>query len=170
MSRERVYVVDENDSIIGEKWRDELTDNDCWRVISVWVTDKDANVLIQQRSLRKKLGPGIWSAACEGTIELGDLPEKTAVRELTEEIGITTTEDSLVGTTKIHYKDPFLGWRVKYGYKLVIDHVAEADFILQEEEVEAVRWVDHTELDSLRRRQSALFPLYDQYVRLGFID
>lgn len=168
MKREKVYLVDKDDVIIGSKWRNELSDNDCWRVVSIWITDFNQNILIQQRSLNKKVGPGIWSAACEGTIELNDIPVDTAVRELAEEVGLKIKPEDLVATTKIHYKDPQFGWRIKYGYTLVIDHMDESKFKLQEEEVSQVKWMTKKELDEFHSKSPRKFPLYGQYKTLKF--
>lgn len=166
--RERVYVVDKDDNVLGEKWRDELTDEDCWRVISVWVTDKDNKILLQQRSLKLKIGPGNWSAACEGTIEKGDTPLETALRELEEELGLQVNAADLRQTTKVHYKDPQFGWRIKYGYHLTIEY-REAELIhFQKSEVEQVRWYSMTELQKFISKNPTKLPLASEYRKLNF--
>lgn len=170
MNREKVYLVDKSNEIIGEKFRDQLVDSDCWRVISIWVTDKSGNILLQKRSMNKKVGPGIWSAACEGTIEVGDTPLETAVRELSEEIGLEVSEGDLTETTRTYYKDPQFGWRIKYGYKLVIEHTNESDFVLQQEEVAQVKWHSPRELKEFIKNNPEKFPLIATYTKLGFIS
>lgn len=45
IQREKIQIVDQNDNIIGEKWRDELTNDDCWRIISLWITNDNGEVL-----------------------------------------------------------------------------------------------------------------------------
>lgn len=37
MSREKVYIVNKEDVVLAEKWRDELTDTDCWRIVAIWI-------------------------------------------------------------------------------------------------------------------------------------
>jgi len=170
MKREKVYLVDKNNKVIGSKWRDELTDDDCWRVIAVWIVDTSGKILLQQRSFKKKVGPGIWSAACEGTIEFGDEPLKTAVRELREELGIITKPEQLKPTTKIHYKDPQFGWRIKYGYFLEVEHKPVESLKLQEEEVEQAQWMTSSQLEQFYSENPEKFPLRDQYEQLGFIN
>lgn len=90
--QERIQLVDINDAIIGEKWRDELTNNDCWRIISLWITNDSGQVLLQQRALNKKVAPGIWTAAVEGTVDYGDNYVVTAKREAEEEIGLSNLD------------------------------------------------------------------------------
>lgn len=164
--REKVYLVDKNDTVVGEKWRDELTDQDCWRVISIWITDEEGKILLQQRSFTKKVGPGIWSAACEGTIEAGDSVRSTAVRELEEEIGLAVNSSELLETTKLHYKDPQFGWRIKYGFTLQITQTPIEEFTLQKEEVEQVKWVTPDGLNELYKNTPEKFPRYKQYQAL----
>ena len=58
MSKEKVFIVDENDRVLKEKWRNELTDTDRWRIIAIWVENSLGEILLQQRSLSKDLNPG----------------------------------------------------------------------------------------------------------------
>lgn len=45
MDREKVYVVDENDQVISEKWRDETEPKDRIRIVSIWVeNDNDVHL------------------------------------------------------------------------------------------------------------------------------
>lgn len=167
MKREKVYVIDENDNVIGEKWRDELTDNDCWRVVSIWVVDEAGNILLQQRSFLKKLDPGDWSAAAEGTVEAGDSYDETALRELEEEIGVLGI--TLTPTKKIQHKMASLGSRIRQGYIAVIPHKDASEFTIQKEEVEQVRWFTPDEFIEFCKKaeQISLLPIYQE---LGFIS
>ncbi len=168
MSRERVYLVNKDDAVIGEKWRDELTDDDCWRVVAIWVTDENGNILLQQRSLDKKIGPGVWSAATEGTIELQDSPEETAVRELEEELGLKIQQEDLTASTKVHYKDPAFGWRIKYGYLLTIAHSRTSEIVLQEDEVSQIKWLSPSELREFIKNNTEKYVLDKEYKALKF--
>lgn len=136
MSRERVALVNENDEVIGSKWRDELTDSDCWRIIAVWIENSEGQVLMQKRSMDKVTSPGCWTAAVEGTVEEGDSYDKTAERELAEEIGLT----GFVPTqnNKKHYKAEF-GGRVCQAYTVICDWPIEK-FVIQKSEVAELKW------------------------------
>lgn len=105
-----VQLVDENDNLLGYKERDELTDSDTWRIIFVDIHDlSDDYILIQKRSLQKKLYPGMWTIAIAGTLEEDDTYESCAHRELKEEIGIDGCE--LENKGKKFYKSAVLGYR-----------------------------------------------------------
>lgn len=161
MSRERVYLVNEEDVVIGEKWRDELIDDDCWRLIGVWVTDQDGNILLQQRSMKKKVGPGLWSTACEGTVEMNDSYENTAIRELEEEIGVSNVK--LVPFSKAHFKSVF-GWRINRTYLCKIDR--KTPITIQESEVEQVKWFTPDELRAEMAKNPSSFVVPHMWKRL----
>lgn len=126
MSREKVYVVDKNDAILEEKWRDELTDRDCWRIIAVWVENSAGEILIQQRSYNKKLNPGLWTAGVIGTVTTSESYEEAAYKELSEELG--TSGITLTLRKKAHYKAS-VGFRNITTYGCTIDKPA-SEFII----------------------------------------
>lgn len=167
--RELVNIVNEDDQVIGEKWRDELTENDRWRIIIVWVKDVDGRHLLQQRSLTKEIHPGVWTSACAGTITANDTPLETAIRELAEEIGLQVKPDELKRSGVVKYRDPSKGFRIGYGYQLVIDHIPSEQFTIQTDELEQVKWFSSEEIEALYKNSPELFPIYDQYRELGYI-
>lgn len=142
MSKEVVYLVDENNTVIGSKLRDDLTDDDCWRSIAIWIEDDNGNVLLQQRSLTKSTSPGKWSCAVEGTVEYGSTYDETAIRELTEEIGV---QDMQLQRTKLAYYKADLGSRQAQGYKLVLNWAINK-FTIQESEVKQLAWRSRNEV------------------------
>jgi mutator protein MutT len=57
---------------------------------------KDAAIILTLRSTRLKNHSGQW-ALPGGRIDKGETPEQTALRELSEEVGLTLTKDNLIG-------------------------------------------------------------------------
>jgi isopentenyldiphosphate isomerase len=139
---EVVALVDEQDNVIGQKRRADLTKDDCWRMVSIWIENSSGQVLLQQRSLNKLRSPGLWTPAAEGTVTLGDDYYESAVRELGEEIGLFDVE--LKPTKKIHAQFES-GRRQMHGYTVVCDWPVEK-FTLQAEEVEQIQWVDKAQV------------------------
>lgn len=50
--------------------------------------EKNEKILLGKRSLKKKVGPGIWEIP-SGRIEKGEQPEEAVIREAKEELGIS---------------------------------------------------------------------------------
>jgi len=66
--------------------------------ITIVEADKgnDAAIILTLRSSRLKNHSGQW-ALPGGRIDQGETPEQTALRELSEEVGLTLTRDTLIG-------------------------------------------------------------------------
>ena len=166
-NREKIQLVDVQDNVVGEKWRSDLTNDDCWRIISLWITNNEGKVLLQQRSFNKKLAPGVWTAAVEGTVDYGDSYEITAKREAEEEMGLKNLR--LVETGK--YFGPWGGFgkRQCQGYTAVYSGDPSA-IIIQESEVNDIKWLNLAEIKQLYQEMPELFPLYNNYLKLGFLQ
>jgi isopentenyl-diphosphate Delta-isomerase len=97
-SRELVVLVNEADQELGvmEKQKAHNSHTPLHRAISAYIFDGKGKVIVQQRALRKKTWPGVWSNSCCGH----PLPDETyldaARREIKEELGI-----DVVGLIKI---------------------------------------------------------------------
>lgn len=141
--RERVYIVDENDNVIGEKWRDETVPTDRLRIVGIWVENSSREILIAKRSHRKKIDPGLWGPAVAGTVEAGDSYESTAKRELIEEINLDISSLSvpLVSVDKINYGTKETGLRVAARFKIFVD-LPISSFKTDSNEVEEIKWIN----------------------------
>lgn len=165
-NREKIQLVDANDKIIGEKRREDLTNNDCWRIISLWITNSKGQVLLQQRAFDKKVLPGVWTAAVEGMVDYGDSYDITAQREAEEEVGLNNLNIKNAGK----YYGPWGGFgkRQCQGFSAIYDG-KPSDIKIQESEVNDIKWFTMSEIKQLRKQTPELFPLYDIYQQLGFI-
>ena len=139
MQREKVTIVDENDRILGYKWRDELTTDDRWRITSIWLVNSHGQVLIAQRDASKKNHPNMWGPSAAGTVEASETYESNAAKELEEELGLQNTELKLLSRGVMDTSDGtkrYMSWFVTK-----CDWPAER-FTPQPGEVQAVKWVD----------------------------
>lgn len=50
----RQIIVDENDQIIGHKFREEIVQTDIYRVAALWITNSKGDILLARRALSKK--------------------------------------------------------------------------------------------------------------------
>lgn len=106
---------------------------------------------MQKRS-EKKTYPGCYGSSASGHVMAGDGYEESALRELEEEIGISAQKEDLhfagmfdSGEICTEFNgEPFYDREISavYIYQNPID---EETLSLQQEEVEAVKWVDYEE-------------------------
>lgn len=121
------------------------------RTAHIWVIREEngrTEVLLQKRSDDKDSFPGRYDTSSSGHIHAGDEPLISAVRELSEEIGIFAEPEDLefAGTFDIKYAKEFYGKlfcdnevSYVYIYKKPVDI---STLTLQTEEVSEVRWFD----------------------------
>lgn len=156
----RVYVVNENDEIIDLKERSELLSTDITQCSILWLTDSQSNVLMAKRSKNKNTHPGLWSIASGGMVDEGEDYDVNIVKETEEEIGLTLDPSKLTKGEKIRtYEFPaFMQW-----YFYTADVPIE-NFVLQEEEVDEVKWYSPEELrEDLKNNPNKFTPISDYW-------
>jgi isopentenyl-diphosphate Delta-isomerase len=140
MTQRRVFV-DRDDNVLGYKPKAEFGPEDIERVSGLWVTNSKGEVLIAQRALTKKYGPGYWGPAAAGTVEEGETYETNIIKEAEEELGLKGIRP-VIGPK--FYRETahkyFCQW-----FTCVVDLPVEA-FKLQPEEVAAVKWIAKEDL------------------------
>jgi 16S rRNA (adenine1518-N6/adenine1519-N6)-dimethyltransferase len=83
-------VVDADDQVTGTATRAEVhAQKLTHRAVHVFVFNKRGDLLLQKRSLLKDMCPGLWDSSVSGHLDSGESYEAAAVRELSEEMGIT---------------------------------------------------------------------------------
>jgi 16S rRNA (adenine1518-N6/adenine1519-N6)-dimethyltransferase len=82
-------VVDEDDNVIGEAPRKECHTNNklIHRAVHIFVFNSKGELLLEKRTMNRDLYPGRWIDVA-GHLNLGEMYEDAAKRELKEEIGI----------------------------------------------------------------------------------
>lgn len=140
MSKPLVYVVDEQDAIIDTKAREDLTPQDILRVSVLWIENGHGQVLLQQRSPTKRIGPGLWGPAVAGTVESDETYLSNIIKETEEEIGLPGIKPEEVGK-RLYWEPGGKFGRMFTFYKAVIDKPL-GDFIIQEDEVAQIKWID----------------------------
>ena len=137
-------VVDCNDQPIETKSRDDVSDTDIIRVSSLWVENSNGEVLIQQRSLTKKLGAGLWQAAVAGTVESHETYLDNVIKEAREEIGLTNFTPTEVCKRYTNTPDGKLN-RIIMFYSAICNEPINY-FTLEVGEAEQLKWVNKEEL------------------------
>lgn len=130
-------------------------DGDLHGTSHVWLVRYKENnkfdILLQKRSAKKDVYAGCFDISSAGHIPAGSDYRESAVRELEEELGIKVRPEQLkfIGMHDGEMKAQFDG-RTFHNHEIsavyIYDEpVDEADFVLQEEEVESVMWIDFDE-------------------------
>lgn len=155
----KIPIVDENDNVIGFKERDDRNPKDIFRITSIWITDENDNILLQQRKLNKKINPGKWGPAVAGTVEEGETYESNAYKEMGEEIGVCGVE--LVKLEKV-FREPKSGRKFVQLYSCKIPH--SYNLKAQEDEVEQLKWFSKNELIDLYNKKPQDFVDFMSYL------
>ena len=95
--QENFNIVDINDNVIGQATRKECHSdpNLIHRTVFVLIFNDQNQVLWQKRSHTTDVSPGKWVTSVSGHVIAGEDYEKTAVREVREELGIDVSLEFL---------------------------------------------------------------------------
>jgi isopentenyldiphosphate isomerase len=150
---ELIDIVDEFGNPTGEIVERSIAHKDGirHRTAHVWIARKVEEkwkVLLQKRAMTKDSFPGRYDTSSAGHIQAGNEPLESAIRELSEELGILAEPEQLefAGTFHIQYEKEFHNKMFKdneiafvYVY---LENVDIEKVIVQEEELDCVEWFD----------------------------
>ncbi len=92
MAEEIFDVVNDRDEVIDRKPRREVHRLGLLhRAVHVLVYNSRGQVFLQKRSMTKDKSPGLWDSSASGHVDSGEHYDATAIRELHEEIGLSTS-------------------------------------------------------------------------------
>ena len=101
---ELLSIVDENDNLLKGEERKVVHSSTSWhRGIHVFVYNDKKDLLIQRRSHSKDKYPNAYDCSISGQVNFGETYEKTAIRELEEELGIKKVNIEPV----LHFRMPY---------------------------------------------------------------
>jgi len=149
----KIPIVDENDEIIGYKNKEDRNSEDITRIIIIWITDENKNILLQQRSFKMKINPNMWGPAVSGHVDEEETYDFSAYRELEEEIGL---KDIKLIKSKKFFGITNTGKRFAQLYLAQIN--SDSLLIPQESEVEQLKWFSEKELLDFYNKNPEIFP------------
>ena len=133
-----------------EATREECHKQGFWHkgVVVFIVSEDNSKVLLQQRSNKKKLWPNLWDITAGGHVFAGELGYQAVIREAKEEIGVEISKEDLefIGaTTSENIKGDIIN-RQYNEYFIVHKDIDVKDIVLQEDEVQDIKWFDKEEI------------------------
>ena len=130
--------------------REECHKKGLWhKAVVIFIISEDNNrVLLQQRSATKKLWPNLWDITAGGHVLSGEFGYQTVIRETKEEIGVDIDKNDLefIGcSTSENISGDIINKHFNE-YYIVHKDIDVNDIVLQEEEVQDIKWFDKEEI------------------------
>ena len=124
--------------------------------VHVWIFTKKGKILIQKRSKKKELNPGVWDVSVAGHIKFNENIKEAAKRETLEEIGINiNTKDLLkIGVYKsINIHPTAIDKEFFHTYKLKIDENI-IDLYYKNNEIDDLKFISIEEMEILIKKNN----------------
>ena len=124
--------------------------------VHVWIFTEEGNILIQKRSKKKELNPGVWDVSVAGHIKFNENIKKAAKRETLEETGINiNTKDLLkIGVYRsINIHPTAIDKEFFHSYILKIDKNS-IDLDYKNNEVDDLKFISIEEMESLIKEEN----------------
>jgi isopentenyldiphosphate isomerase len=99
-------ILDEDGNLTGRTIErgQPLKEGEYHLVVHIWIRNSEGEYLIQKRSEKVKLWPGIWAATGGAAIK-GESSLDAALREAKEELGISLKPDMLKRVVRVKRKN-----------------------------------------------------------------
>jgi len=139
MKEELVILVDQEDNKIGLMPKMEAHEKALLhRAFSVFIFNKDKELMLQQRAMHKYHSPGLWTNTCCSHQRDGESNLQAGKRRLQEEMGFTVP---LKEITSFIYKAPFDNGLTEHELDhILVGHYEDAP-VINGEEVASWKWM-----------------------------
>jgi len=165
---ELIDVLDEKGNATGEKKTIQQLhkDNNIHRAVHIWLINDKNEVLLQLRSPRMVRHPNKWHMSSAGHIDADENAIEGAIRELKEELGIDCKSEELEYLFTIDYSTRIENREFQEVF-LVKCNKQIKEFILQEEEVSEIKWVEYKEFKEMVKNEVSNLVIHrDEYNQL----
>lgn len=162
-------IVNSMDEVIGKLPRGVIWDNELQaqtRVVNIFVTDQEGNVLLPVRSMEKRYLPGGYDFSCGENLKSGEEYDDAAIRGLREELGVEGEQPKEIGSfTPNHEKGTFCFGKV---YLIEVGDKSEINKF-NTDEVERLEWRSKDEILEMLESEPEKFKRdYEGNFRLVF--
>lgn len=142
--KEEVILVDTNDVPLGTMPKMEAHEKAILhRAFSVFILNKEGQLMLQQRALSKYHSPGLWTNTCCSHQRLGETNIEAGTRRLQEEMGFKTPLKELFSFV---YKVTFDNGLTEHEFDHVILGYYDYEPIINHEEVTNWKWMNLEEI------------------------
>lgn len=138
IQEEFVILVDENDREVGTMEKMQAhREAKLHRAFSVFIFNRQKEILLQQRALNKYHSPGLWTNTCCSHPRPGENTLTAAQRRLKEEMGFSCDLKELFSFT---YKSEFDNGLTEHEFDHVFIGQFDDSFVVNPHEVAATKW------------------------------
>lgn len=94
---EHLDILDRHGNPLGESHPKSLVHQRGFyhNTVHIWFYTNQGEILLAQRSYKKSICPGLWDVSVAGHVDAGETMEEAAIREVSEEIGLSINHHSL---------------------------------------------------------------------------
>ena len=131
-------------------------------VVHICIFNSQGEMLLQQRSMKKEVFPGMWDVSAAGGVNAGETSRQGAEREVREELGYSLDLTGVRPSVTVNYDGGFDDF-----FLVVRDDLEVGQLKLQEEEVAAVRWAGLEEI-LLMMENGEFLPYPASFLRFVF--
>ncbi|MBC7914163.1 MAG: isopentenyl-diphosphate Delta-isomerase [Pyrinomonadaceae bacterium] len=150
-----VILVDEEDQQIGVMEKIEAHEKGLLhRAFSVFIMNKNGQMLLQQRALSKYHSPGLWTNACCSHPSPGEYTLTAANRRLKEEMGFSCP---LTKIGMFTYKTEFDNGLTEHEFDHLLLGLYDGEVQPDKTEVEDYKWLNMDEIDDALIKGNAHF-------------
>ncbi|MGL1934973.1 MAG: NUDIX domain-containing protein [Fibrobacterales bacterium] len=164
----RIYTESGKPTDQFKSRRDAHIGGDWHATVHVWIVNTKGELLFQKRSADAEIYPGLWDLSAAGHVVDSDTLTVSAVREVSEEIGLEITESDLtfLFAVQTSLRTPVLFEQVFQYVYLVEKEVVLESLSLQVEEVTEVTWRHYSILERLMNDSLDFVPRREEYQKL----
>lgn len=145
MNIEKVVLVDEKDNPRGEMEKMEAHEKaELHRAFSVFVFNKNDELMLQQRTLSKYHSPGLWTNTCCSHPRKGETPIDAGHRRMMEEMGFDCEMEKIFDFV---YKAELEKGLTEHEFDHVLFGRYDEAPEINPEEVESWKWMKMEDID-----------------------
>jgi len=137
--KEKIIIVNKLDEIISYKDRSYLSEKDYHRSSALVIKNKNNEILLSQRALKKDYMPGMFGPSVDGTCQEGEDYIDTILRECEEELNLVISEFDLNFREKLLIEDKDAKFFTTF-FTILVDTDDLKYLKIDKKEIENIEW------------------------------